>query len=407
MTSKEMLEHHTRDALKHLFNPARLQTHPLGDLVLSQGTPERTRAQALRQVILDEIEHLRPDSAIPYGQPEWLPYRTLRMHHVEGQGVDVICHEIGLGRTSFYRYYRQARESLASLLWERHVRIMQKVSLDVEDDASLDAQALQEALRVATTTRRERVEPAEILGDACHLVASYAARRGVSVTLEMETLPDVYAERGILRQAFVNLLTESVNLARVSRLAVRASVNDNTFTIILEGLDPACAAEALETHGSLALCQALINVYGGQMWLGPGDAGSTLYLTLPCERPKTILIVDDDADTAQLYRRYLAAADYAVRVWDRQGELLQTLAAIKPDLVLLDMLMPEPDGWRVLQEITASLDWGDIPIVVCSVLNQPDLALSLGATRVLQKPIAQGVLLQTMREVLHPQSATE
>jgi CheY-like chemotaxis protein/AcrR family transcriptional regulator len=404
MITREMLLVYTKDALRNLFSPAHLQTHPLGNLVLPQDTPEQTRAQALRQAITEEIERLRPAGAVSFGQPEWLPYRIICMHHIEGRSVEEVCKEIGLAHTSFYRYYREARESLASLLWERYYRLEQAISADESKNPGPEGQALKEAVRLATATPREWLDPGEILKDVCRLVAPFAEGKGVSVVLEVGTLAAVYAERGILRQAFVSLITEAVKLVRPPSLRISASESGGSVLLVLGDLDLPETDEPLKKLGGLSLCQALFGVYGGRVWVEPSGASSALCLALRGDRPKTILIIDDDRDTIELYLRYLGSTEYDVNVWDRKGGITLALATVRPDLVLLDMLMPEPDGWRVLQEITASAECAGVPVVVCSVLNQPELALSLGAVRVLQKPISQTELLQAVGEVLRPQS---
>jgi len=61
--------------------------------------------------------------------------------------------------------------------------------------------------------------------------------------------------------------------------------------------------------------------------------------------------------------------------------------------VILDVMMPGLDGWEVLQTLRKTPRTSRIPVVVCSVFNDPQLALSLGATVFLPKPVSQGDIL--------------
>ncbi|HLF01425.1 MAG TPA: response regulator, partial [Anaerolineales bacterium] len=61
--------------------------------------------------------------------------------------------------------------------------------------------------------------------------------------------------------------------------------------------------------------------------------------------------------------------------------------ALRPDIVLLDVLMPHHDGWQVLSELKDHPDTHDIPVIVCSILTEREKALRLGATDYLIKPI--------------------
>lgn len=67
---------------------------------------------------------------------------------------------------------------------------------------------------------------------------------------------------------------------------------------------------------------------------------------------------------------------------------------------LLDVLMPNNDGWQILEWLRAEPSTSTVPIVVCSVLDQPHLAFALGAQAVLQKPVTQADLLKTVHRLL-------
>jgi CheY-like chemotaxis protein len=101
---------------------------------------------------------------------------------------------------------------------------------------------------------------------------------------------------------------------------------------------------------------------------------------------KNILIVEDDEDIQAIYKEILEAS-FDVRLTQtyngRQG--LEAVHACKPDLILLDILMPIMNGDEFLKELRLTLDIRDVPVIVCSV-NQA-LANKLFADR-----LADGVL---------------
>ncbi|MGQ9683779.1 MAG: response regulator [Anaerolineae bacterium] len=68
-------------------------------------------------------------------------------------------------------------------------------------------------------------------------------------------------------------------------------------------------------------------------------------------------------------------------------------------------MMPEQDGWETLQTLRAQPGLQDTPIIVCSILDEPQLALSLGADDVLRKPVSQAALLQTLSRWLDHRGA--
>jgi len=71
-----------------------------------------------------------------------------------------------------------------------------------------------------------------------------------------------------------------------------------------------------------------------------------------------------------------------------------------PDAVVLDLMMSHVDGWRVLQRLQEDRSLRHIPVAVCSVLNEPELARSLGARAYLRKPVRPAELLECLVSLL-------
>ncbi len=74
-----------------------------------------------------------------------------------------------------------------------------------------------------------------------------------------------------------------------------------------------------------------------------------------------------------------------------------TLATrLSPQIVVLDVMMPQMDGWEVLGRLRQHPRTAHLPIVVCTILSQRDLASLLGASAFLRKPITQQAFLETL-----------
>jgi CheY-like chemotaxis protein len=67
--------------------------------------------------------------------------------------------------------------------------------------------------------------------------------------------------------------------------------------------------------------------------------------------------------------------------------------------MILDVMMPGASGWEILQTLRSHPPTATIPIIVCSVFNDPELAYALGATRFHSKPIRRDTILATLREL--------
>ena len=126
-----------------------------------------------------------------------------------------------------------------------------------------------------------------------------------------------------------------------------------------------------------------------------------------CRQP-AILIVDDDAIERFLHRQALEPAGFAIVEAKDGATALTAFVEAKPDLVLLDVVMPEMDGFEVCRAIRAMPDGGDVPILMATGLDDTDSidkAYRLGATDFIGKPINRKVLLQRVRYVLRAADA--
>jgi CheY-like chemotaxis protein len=73
-----------------------------------------------------------------------------------------------------------------------------------------------------------------------------------------------------------------------------------------------------------------------------------------------------------------------------------------PQVIVLDVMMPERDGWTVLGQLREHPKTHDIPVIVCSILSQEQLALTLGAAQFLRKPVTRQALLSALDHQIEP-----
>ena len=105
------------------------------------------------------------------------------------------------------------------------------------------------------------------------------------------------------------------------------------------------------------------------------------------------MVVDDNEDILELFRGYLSPHHYRVVTAQTGQDALSLARRLRPYAITLDLMMPDQDGWDLLQALLNQPDTQHIPIIICSVLTQKELALSLGATAFLEKPISEDTLL--------------
>lgn len=393
-----------KDALAHFYDLSVLQTHPLAEVLAASTASQSTRGQALRSVLADTIESLRPKDIVPFDRPEWLTYRAMALRYIECLTPDEACHELGLGRTSFYKYLNVGLEGVIDILWER-VGVQEPRGTEPSRPEGGPAPAEREAMRVAQTSARQPVNLWTVMEGALVTLAPLSDKRQIALSADPPPHCSlVYGDPAMLRQALLGILMEVIT--RVDAGVCRLDLVDQGDQVAwrLWSQDKRThLCDQLAAASGIALARNVLAVYGGHLAISAGCPDQPIIsFTLPTLRPRTVLIVDDDPNAQRLYRHYLQAEEYDVRVATDAHSAWATLQAERPDAIILDVLMPQEDGWNVLQRLRTQPETRGIPVLICSVLSQPQLALALGADQVLQKPVDQEQMLRTLRRLTLP-----
>jgi len=109
--------------------------------------------------------------------------------------------------------------------------------------------------------------------------------------------------------------------------------------------------------------------------------------------------VDDDTGVITLYKRYLEKQGYQVIGVTDSRQAVEQAIRLKPDVITVDILMPNKDGWSVIQELRQNEQTRDIPVVVCSIISDQGKGFSLGAADYLVKPIMEDDLIDALKRL--------
>ena len=126
--------------------------------------------------------------------------------------------------------------------------------------------------------------------------------------------------------------------------------------------------------------------------------------------PARILIADDNPQGVELLEAYLGSTDYETETAADGEETLRKVAAWKPDLILLDVMMPKISGFEVCKRLKADPATRDIVVVMVTALDQHsdiDRAVEAGTNDFLTKPINKNELLLRVRAALQSRQHTD
>jgi CheY-like chemotaxis protein len=149
----------------------------------------------------------------------------------------------------------------------------------------------------------------------------------------------------------------------------------------------------------LRLARRLLQLQGGWLELNRLNAGAIqMRVMLPSVQGPTILVVDDNPDVLRLFQRFIQSPDVHLVQATSAESALKHLAESRPRLITLDLMMPVRDGWDLLQVLARDPAARTIPVAVCSVIHERSLALAMGASYFLPKPVSQAALLDVLEK---------
>jgi len=114
-------------------------------------------------------------------------------------------------------------------------------------------------------------------------------------------------------------------------------------------------------------------------------------------KDKLVLVVDDEADSRILLTNLTEECGCRVITADSGEQALRRAREVRPDLILLDLRMPQMDGWQVLTALKADPELQNIPVVVASIVARENRGTLFGAVDVLQKPVLREDLLRVLK----------
>jgi signal transduction histidine kinase/CheY-like chemotaxis protein len=277
-----------------------------------------------------------------------------------------------------------------------------------------------------------------------------------SNTLEVRCPANLGAMRADMtkvRQSLFNLLSNASKFTKNGKITLEAAreisppkadwivfrVSDTGIGMtpeqqdrVFEAFSQADSATARDFGGTglgLTITKTFCRMMGGDVALTsePGK-GTTFTIRLPTEvrEPKAesaaasessaapnmegtpVLVVDDDADTRQVLKRFLNRKGFPVECASSGEEGLRLARELHPMAIILDVMMPGMDGWAVLSTLKSEPEVRDIPVVMLTIVDDKNLGYTLGASDYMIKPVDREHLIQILakfRDVPPPRFA--
>ena len=283
----------------------------------------------------------------------------------------------------------------------------------------------------------QSVELGRLIQEVRATIEPLARSKAIELNAESPREISLIADSAKVKQMLLNLVSNAIKFTpaggridiRIRRLEswVEIAVSDNGIGIAKEDvgrlftefqqLDAGPGRQQEGTGLGLALTRRFAELHGGQVVVeSEVGKGSTFTLRLPLQtasrraaapvaspavmatdpgRP-LVLVVDDNPQAAEILSRHLHGGGFQTAVARTGPEALRMAGELKPVAITLDILLPEVDGWEVLNRLKADEATQNIPVVVVSVVDNPSLGRALGAFDYFVKPVDGKALLSRL-----------
>ena len=395
--NRSAFENELRTALTHLYDPAVLRDSLL---VNRFGLDSRADAiVALRRILVEAMESLRPSDDAPPQSNSWRYHQILYGRYTEQFTQIEVSNDLGLSVRHLRRLEQAALQVLADRLWTQF-------ELDADDANTAPAKLAlgreEELAWSQTAFPNESVQVDALIQSALQTAEPMLRSSKLQVAYEAsEGLPRLAIQLVPLRQALLNILTTALDWLPEGQLAITAvdQPGEGHIHVSIVGTGALTSLAAETGAERLRVAHELVEFSDGQLEvISDGAAGEAFIfrLKLPMDKQITVLAIDDNPDTLALLGRYTAGTRYRLLGESDPGRCLALAEESLPDIILLDVMLQDVDGWELMGRFRAHPRLGDKPVIVCTILPQRDLALSLGAAGFLSKPLGQKQLLSAL-----------
>ena len=264
-------------------------------------------------------------------------------------------------------------------------------------------------------------------------------------------LPLINADEDKLIQVVINLLSNAVKFTDKGKVSIEAYIDKGQILVEVQDTGIGIAAEDRHkiferfrqagdtltdkpkgTGLGLPICREIIEHHGGIIWMkSEFGVGSSFFFSIPAmgegvsnqpiqldriikslkkqikhtslndlEKVPMILVVDDDTPIRSLLRQELTEAGYQVEEAANGKAALDMVRQIKPDLIILDVMMPEINGFDVAAVLKNDPTTMSIPIIILSIIQDKERGFKIGVDRYLTKPINTEQLFHEVEELL-------
>lgn len=407
MDTLEEFEQQLRDALAHLYDPAYLPPDPVWE---AMGCSAQQGVEALRAALIRVIDEMKPAPGIPPTARIMRLHALLSCRYVQHLTQEEAAECLGISPRHLRREQQEAVHVLAQRLWGRRYTAapapangpqavdVQGSSVDTPETESLDwhSQVRRELVSLQKSAPTAIADVGETLRSVVKLWSASAAKHGVELDVG-HVQPGLCAaiHRSALRQILIAAVGKLIQHMGSGQITLSADRRAGRAGIDIVG-HPVAADGAPDSD----LIQEIVAIHDGSIKIDVDGDQVSFGIVLPSVDEVTVLVVEDNEDLVHFYCRYTAGTRYRIVHAVQEKYVFEMVESSNPGIIVLDVMLPDVDGWELLGHLREHPATRGVPIIVCSVVREDELALDLGAALYLPKPVRRRQFIQALDQVL-------
>ncbi|MCF4965973.1 response regulator [Nostoc sp. CMAA1605] len=370
-----------------------------------------------------------------------------QIERMKDEFVSVVSHELRTPLTSIHGSLGMLTSGLLPAASEQGKRLLQIATDSTERLVRLinDILDIERIESGRVKMERETCILTDLIESAISIMQPLANKAQVTLSVESPSL-QLWVDPDRIVQTLTNLLSNAIKFSSPNTtvwLAAQKYGDEVLLTVkdtgrgipadkihsIFERFQQVDSSDSRNHEGTglgLAICQSIVHQHGGRIWVESvlGE-GSTFHFTLPIlpippipelvddspfphppsliPNPQSplVLVCDDDAVIRQEMQTLLERGGYRVITVATGEEAIAIAANQHPSVIVLDLLMPEMNGWETMAHLKEQAQTKDIPIVICSVYKQSSNSQnSSDFVDWVRKPVQESYLLNSLRQVI-------
>ncbi|MEW5956662.1 MAG: response regulator [Chloroflexota bacterium] len=413
METFEEFEKYLQAGLKDLYSPT-YQPPPL--LWAVTGCNPQQGVESLQAAIIRAIEALKPAPDVPATAPVRRLYQVLVCRYIQGLTQMQTAQRLNITSRHLRREQQEAVHMLAQRLWEQRQaglprptdrppaalsptgRCAESLSpiYSPLPDAAWRSQIKQELIALQQSAPGNVAGVSETIQSALKSIQALADKQGIRLIVNLPQ-PDlmVTLHTSVLREVLITTIEKLLPCLAGGEILIQAERSGESVKITVTGYPI-----ITENPPQSDFIREVLGASGSSVKVSLADNSIQFLMVIPSADKITVAVVEDNADLVHFYYNYTTRTRYQIVHVPGERDAFAALVNLEPDIIILDLMLPNVDGWELLAQLHEHPGIRSVPIIVCSVVRRAELALAHGAALYVQKPVRRQEFIQALDQAL-------